>query len=336
MSIRSWTWFDSDLDAISNLASSRGSLAGSTFTLGKSITFSEQDLVYSSNGFIISSPSTPTRDKKGRGQDKKGLFREEYYSDEVQSLVGDGSKPSFDLGYQTQSKSEGDLFQTQEDARSAVFIDIDQLMSDSDTNTEDDITPINQRLSQQRYSNNDIPILSARPVCEGSSGDSTFSFDCSSEHELAHDMLSSSGSGSEVSSSGNEAAPRRSVDSTERLSLNADSVTELSSLEHDPTYTKPLYSKPYPTSDLGSSRRGTSNPPSLEPYSSTPPPPSEGGTIPPTPPGEEESERSLPHFINMFGHGSPDLYGRLYFGSQEDLVGDKVGLQIQIYVCNPH
>jgi hypothetical protein len=134
MSIKSWTWFDEELDAISSLASSRPSLDSSTLT--NSLAVSQQNLV-AANGFLIC--SSPTIRETSEGKEShviksnrlRNLVYRGEYSDEVMSLT-EVSRPSYDLGYHSQSKSEGGLnvYDDVPSPPSGAILDIDLMMSD--------------------------------------------------------------------------------------------------------------------------------------------------------------------------------------------------------------
>ena len=240
MSIKSWTWFDEELDAISSLGSSRPSLASSTLTLTRSLTVSQQNLILS-NGFLINPP--PSEASKGKQSHMTStlrnlLYREEY-SDEVVSLT-EVSRPSYDLGYQSQSKSEGGLNMYDDVPSSGVILDID--LSDG--------------------SCDQLPLPK--------SGIRRFSF--SHEREYYQD--------------------------SERLSLSEPPGEVFGSPPN------------------GSSARSHCLDLEENTFSC-------------------DTSETFPSFLKTFAHGSPDLYGRLYFGSEEDLeVGNSVEDDLEVVVLD--
>ena len=227
--MKSWTWFDEELDAISSLASSQHSLASSTLTLTKSLTVSQQNMILA-NGFLISSSSkTDSEDKQSqliRPNRLRNLLYREEYSDEVMSLT-EVSRPSFDLGYQSQSKSEGGLNMYDDVATpsSGAIMDIDLMMSDGSC---EQFPPLQRKTRIKRSS--DYQGSERLSLCE--------------PDEV-------------IFSSPPDGFDKKSV---------RDNFAE---------YDENTFS--YDTVETG------------------------------------------PGFLKTFGHGSPDLYGRLYFGSEVDL-----------------
>ena len=243
MSIKSWTWFDEELDAISSLGSSQHSLASSTLTLTKSLTPSQHNLILTS-GFLINSNFLVKEREEDRTSPvfrtdrlRNLMYREEY-SDEVMSLT-EVSRPSYDLGYQTQSKSEGGLnmYDDAPTPSSGVIMDIDLMMSDG-----------------------------------------------------SYDQIMLPLPGTDLSRF------RQNIQDSERLSLSERSEDSSSS----------------------SPRKLERN--ILDREENT---------------FSWDTASTVPSFLKTFGHGSPDLYGRLYFGSEEDLeVGNSAKEEVEVYVCS--
>ena len=239
MSMKSWTWFDEELDAISSLGSSQHSLASSTLTLTKSLTPSQHNLILT-NGFLINSnfPDKEADEDRAspviRTDRLRNLMYREEYSDEVMSLT-EVSRPSYDLGYQTQSKSEGGLnmYDDVPTPSSGVIMDIDLMMSDG---SYDQILlpPPSSTLPRFHLNNLDQERLSLGETSEESYG-----------------------------------SPPQKL---ERNTADQDENT----FSYD-------------------------------------------------------TAETVPSFLKTFGHGSPDLYGRLYFGSEEDLeVGNSAKEEIEV------
>eukprot|EP00116_Pleurobrachia_bachei_P007520 sb/3467782/ len=65
MSVKSWTWFDRELDAMSDLATSQKSLASSTLTIARSLSNlpGKQELSYTCDGFIVAVPPPSPKDQ---------------------------------------------------------------------------------------------------------------------------------------------------------------------------------------------------------------------------------------------------------------------------------
>ena len=64
-SVKSWTWFDRELDAMSDLATSQKSLASSTLTIARSLTNlpGKHELSYTCDGFIVAVPPPSPKDQ---------------------------------------------------------------------------------------------------------------------------------------------------------------------------------------------------------------------------------------------------------------------------------
>lgn len=156
MSEKSWTWFDREIEEISSISSSIGgggghSLTTSRVSLTKSTISLNQDLIYSSNGFIIGAPADTTSNTTQLQSPEAAAYSMTLASDQDMYTVPDHghyqatshlpdhhyqvtsdsnmSKGSlYDLGYQTQSKScDLNLY---DDVQSLDTFDVDLVLSD--------------------------------------------------------------------------------------------------------------------------------------------------------------------------------------------------------------